>query len=527
MTASTDDLPRIILLGPDPDEPDAEDYPPDAVAMPAARADLYEQMGQLDRALACRKEALRAAEELGVPAWQRAQLGRLGALHLKASQPDQAIECIHRALALPYADDVSRETRLNEEAVLLGLLGHVQREVDPAAALDSLLEARRRYRELGDERWAHQMTGHLGEIYARLKRPAEAIACYEEVLPRTRAEEEFAQLLIVLRALAMLYPGTSDPRAMAYAEEALALAVELGDEGAERDMLTLQGLLCARAGDAAGARARHERALHLGRLSGQPEDVVSTLIDLSTAQMELRDWRAARRTLEELVPLLERSGPPEKLATLECNLGHVLQRLDDLPGSVPHLQKGWDGLRRRGMTEPLGSVGVDLGLGYLRTGRAREAVGVLREAVQHLRRHGGPGQKLMAALEFLGEAHLALKDYASAHAVMEDLLGVVRRVGDQKDLLLALHQAAGTTFYLKRWTQALRLAEEELQVARGLGDREGEANALYSMGVIHGELRHMPKATELVQAALSIFAELGSPQVALAREALQAWRVSS
>jgi tetratricopeptide (TPR) repeat protein len=491
-----------------------------------AEGEAHARAGDLDLALARRREAVDLAVRLRVPAEEFDQLAGLALLHDQRQEVDEAVACCRRALALlDRLPGLPAAERLERRATLLSAAGQTRARKDPAAAIGDLQAAIACYRELKDEERVASAATQLGTALAEAGRLPEAIAAFAEAAAWARDAFHEEGMRLTLKSLTELHVRQGDyPRAIACMEELRQLAVDLEDRPEEREALHTLGTLYYHAGDLPRSRDAHERALHLSRMLGERQHEVKALCELAAVCRGLKDLAGAARHLEQALPIQEELGLSEWRVTTLANLGTNLSGLGRYQAAIAPLEEAFRALRAQEDWLHLAMVGDELGRCRARAGQATRAVEVLEEALAASRKvPDRPPDLEMQILENLGEAHVARGDHRSGAARFEEMLAQARAVGRRAAELLALHQAAGCAFYLKQYRKALRYSEEELALARAAEDREQEADALYAMGVTEGELGNRTRAVALVQAAQAIWAELGSPEVSLAREALQAW----
>jgi predicted ATPase len=120
------------------------------------------------------------------------------------------------------------------------------------------------------------------------------------------------------------------PRVREVADEALALAQDLGNALGMSQALELQGTVACLEGDAHGGRALLEQALHCGRRAGDRGQLERVLFGLGHAARDLGDSARAELAFEELLVSSREDGPLHGTARVLLGLGQVaLERVDD------------------------------------------------------------------------------------------------------------------------------------------------------------------------------------------------------
>jgi non-specific serine/threonine protein kinase len=136
-----------------------------------------------------------------------------------------------------------------------------------------------------------------------------------------------AEALVVAAHTAGLLGDT--PAAVAYAEEGLALARELGDPLALGRSHYAVGVVCAYSGDAARAAAPYEEAVSLLRKSGVTSWEALALAELGDTRLMTGDVAAAVPLLDEALTLLRRVENPFGIAVTLGERAHAARMQGD------------------------------------------------------------------------------------------------------------------------------------------------------------------------------------------------------
>jgi predicted ATPase/DNA-binding CsgD family transcriptional regulator len=132
-----------------------------------------------------------------------------------------------------------------------------------------------------------------------------------------------------LRAAALFVAAklaTEDPdlaTALAYCEESLAIAREVGDPHTIHRTLTQLGHIERGRGRWLAARRYYEEALPLRRTLGDPVTVAVSLTCLGNVAQALREYATARAFYEEGLELARQQGHPGEITTAQHDLGRL------------------------------------------------------------------------------------------------------------------------------------------------------------------------------------------------------------
>src|SRR5690606_19027267 len=149
--------------------------------------------------------------------------------------------------------------------------------------------------------WPQALTGCGYGFMLQLEgRPEEARAEFERSLAAFRAMGERWGSLLALSALADLAAEQGDhASALALADEARAVALDLGSLAEVAECLCRRGDALARTGDPVRARAEYEEAAELSRRVGSADTLARAHCGLGEVALAAGDPAAARKWLEQ------------------------------------------------------------------------------------------------------------------------------------------------------------------------------------------------------------------------------------
>jgi len=243
-------------------------------------ANLYQQTGRMDQAMACHTEALGIHRQLGQRRLEAVELGNFANLHMRARRTAEAEKLYVEALG------IMRETgnRLAEGAFLGNLAGLYSETGRLELALQTFEQAFAILREVGDRRGIGIALTNLASLHIRRDRPDEAERAYCQALELVRETGNRRHEAIALGSLALLRAETGQPeQAKPLFEQALAIHADVQNQY----MLAAHGcdyaLCLVQLGDVA-------RAAEIWRRSA---DTLVQLGDSAGAGLKSVDMRAA------------------------------------------------------------------------------------------------------------------------------------------------------------------------------------------------------------------------------------------
>jgi tetratricopeptide (TPR) repeat protein len=313
-----------------------------------------------------------------------------------------------------------------------------------------------------------------GPLYA-LGEHRRHLAMLGEAEARARALDDRARLVLVLDGMAQVLRITGDSDgAIAVGQQALALAVELGDSALQEQVSYRLGVAYYVIGD-------FGRAAELLRWSVEAADRASgtssihvihvrsvSLVWLARTLSTLGAFAEGQRHGEEALRLATLAGRAFTPALVHGQLGYLYLDQGDLEHAVRVLEPGLALCRASGNRNDLRAIASGLGYASALQGRLAEGRALLEEAISESVRMG------------------ALRSYAYAW-----LSEVCRLAG--------------------RGEEAWQHAGQALDLARQQKARGDEALALYQLGALHAHAAppDVAPAEAYYQQALALAEELG------------------
>jgi len=207
---------------------------------------------------------------------------------------------------------------------------------------------------------------------------------------------------------------------------------------------------------------------------------------------------------------LELAESAEHVATLisACfGLGRLHLRQADFERAIPVLERGLNLTRVWNFRLWLPGLAEDLGAAHICSGRAREAIAILGEAVEvHGAMRGTAGQS--RRLTSLGEAYLRAGQPAEAAVLAERALALARANEERGNEAWALWLQAEVAAHAPGGAGEAAY-ERSMALARELGMRPLEAHCQLGLGRIQRMAHHPDAARQSLGAVIALFGELG------------------
>lgn len=234
---------------------------------------------------------------------------------------DYAREVLHLSEQLQYDQGLARGHQLQ------GIAASVQG--DYPAALESFLIALSIQRKLGDERAVAKNLNNLAGIYFYQRDWEKALHYNQQSLVANRALNDSAGMANAHLARGMMYARMERPaEAKAAFEQALDIFTWRGDSLHMADAYVEMGDVFIGAGRQVTAMRYYQQALAINQRTGDRSGTASALIRLARLYLDARQLSSAERAIDEAMELAQATGSRDQ----RMHIYLLMTRLDSLRG---------------------------------------------------------------------------------------------------------------------------------------------------------------------------------------------------
>ena len=292
--------------------------------------------------------------------------------------------------------------------------------------------------------------------------------------------------------------------------QALAIREAEGGFVEQAESLLWIGRIHRVSGDPAAALPPLESAMELRR-EHAPLTAHPTLLEIGRAQWALGERDAGLATIAEALDLAVSLGSPLRITFLRIELGGLLDRAGRTREAIEMLRLAVESAEEYGYWEHEARAYSKLGTALIYAGELVSARQALERAVERASGHERGRQTVATALNDLGKIDAAHGDFAQALLRHRRALEMQREVGDARYELSTLNLLGITYYWMGRHDLAERYLVDLLGRSREGGNKSKEQLALTNLGnlLIENDGRRDEAVTHL-QAALEIAVERGN-----------------
>jgi non-specific serine/threonine protein kinase len=276
----------------------------------------------------------------------------------------------------------------------------------------------------------------------------------------------------LLRLAAALWPFWEERMHYGEARGWLEAALALGRDAPARDRLAAlagAGTMAWRQSDFAAAIAYHEQALRLARDLGDRDAEAFALNNLGAQAAEQGDFDAARVWFDACLAVAREAGAVLQVIRALHNLAHMQRVQHDSAGALQTMEEVLALAREHDLGWPLPSILDGLGLAATDLGDYDRALALLTESLSTAVVQGNQGnvidgiESLARLAAVTDQADLATRLFGAGDAMREDL-GFRRSPTDVayiEPIMSTLRETLGADGFAAEWTQGRALSPGE------------------------------------------------------------------
>jgi class 3 adenylate cyclase/tetratricopeptide (TPR) repeat protein len=350
----------------------------------------------------------------------------------------------------------------------------------------------------------------LGEREAYLRCMHEALALAE----RLGDEERLARVLAT-RTNALWFAG-DNLRALESGHRAVTLAEAVGRPTHQIHASLNLGLVCQTVREHHRAVALFARVAELLRDGLERERLGRALYpavlarnELAASYGQLGKFDSAMAITEEALGIAEALGHSTTLLTARLGSCENLVRRGDFHDAIPRLEVTIQALRDAGLLVWAVSASAMLGYAYAMTGRLREGITLLREAIEQAARGRRTHEARWTA--HLCEALLRDGQVAEARELAERALGLARERGErgtEARILYLLGEIFAQSLGQDERAAAERHYVAALALAEQLGMRPLVAHCHLGLGRLYRKTSQLEQAREHLATATTMYRDM-------------------
>ena len=292
--------------------------------------------------------------------------------------------------------------------------------------------------------------------------------------------------------------------ALAYYQQALAIAREVGDRAEEGTTLHNIGGVYHAQGRYEEALAYHQQALAIAREVGDRAGEGTTLTSIGLVYHAQGRYEEALGYYQQALAIRREVGDRAGEGVTLNNIGGVYDNQGRYEEALEYYQQALAIAREVGDRAEEGRSLNNIGGVYHAQGRYEEALEYLQQALA-IRREVGDRAGEETTLHNIGMVYDDQGRYEEALEYLQQALEIEREVGDRDGEGRTLTGIGGVYYAQGQYEEALGYFQQALAIFREVGDRAGEGTTLHNIGMVYDAQGQYEEALDCYEQAMSTF----------------------
>jgi len=299
----------------------------------------------------------------------------------------------------------------------------------------------------------------------------------------------------ILKALARLYKRNNPEKSLAYAKEALSVAIDAKNRALQAEALNEAAVPLMLMQQNSKAIELLLESLPILDSLGDKIGYARTMNNLGIAYSQNESNENALKCYLSVLPYFESVGDSAKTGLVFMNLGLLYERLKKYPEALRTSYKALDIFTALGDKQKISDVSVNLGLIYTSSGNFSKADSFLLKAVEYYRTTGNKFG-LTVALNNVAKMYLAKKDYVQAKRWFEQILPMIRELNNHWAEASVYLDLATISSDQGKWSEALQLLESASHLNSPSDDPSLQSQIYFAKYRIYDTIGNAGKALE-------------------------------
>ncbi|OQY99652.1 MAG: hypothetical protein B6D41_01085 [Chloroflexi bacterium UTCFX4] len=427
----------------------------------------FQNIGDYERALPLREQAMKMAEEIGDRNLIATNLHNRGMLERNKGNYPEALRLLNECLEL--------RIRLGDKLGIASSLGQI---------------------------------GNVAQVQGNY---TEALRLFSQSMEMSEEIEDKRGIATSLEQMGTLAEWQNNhSEAQRLFDQSLKLRQELGDQSGIAQLLYHMGITAKAQGNYPEAIHLFEESLQLKQKLGDKGGIANILYAHEEIEREQGNDLEASQIFDERLQLLHELGDKHSVANTILNAGfqaRVRGKYTEAREMLVHATAIFRELSdKRGIARGLSEIGV-VAQHQGSYGEALERYGESLQLFQELEdRHG-----IADILHQMGNVAYWQGHYGEALRFYQESLQLTQLIGDKRGIASTLHQLGMVAQQQGNYGEALRLYGESLNLKKEVGDKHGIANSIEQSGQVVQLTGELKDALKYFLDALSRFIKLESP----------------
>jgi tetratricopeptide (TPR) repeat protein len=271
-------------------------------------------------------------------------------------------------------------------------------------------------------------------------------------------------------------------RAIAFYQQSLDIAKEIGDIRGESNSLNNLGNAYDSLGQYQRAIAFHQQSLDIAKDIRDIQGESNSLNNLGNAYYSLGQYERAIAFYQQSLDIAKEIGDIRGESNSLGNLGNAYKSLGQYERAIAFYQQSLDIKKEIRDIQGESNSLIGLGNAYNSLGQYERAIDFYQQSLD-IAKEIGDIQGESNSLIGLGNAYYSLGQYERAIAFYQQSLDIAKKIGDIQGESNSLNNLGSAYYSLGQYERAIAFHQQSLDIAKEIGDIRGEANTWFNLGL--------------------------------------------
>ncbi len=345
---------------------------------------------------------------------------------------------------------------------------------------------------------------------------------YNRIIPEVKRETRAS----LVHNLGILYANRGEyDKALALYEESLKLFEEIGNRSGVAVSLLQIGIIHHHRGEYDKAMTQYEESLEIEEEIGNRSGAAKSLHGIGNIHFVWNEYDKALNRYNESLRIFEEIGKRSDMAGVIHQIGIIHDKRGELDKALNRYEESLKIKEEIGDRSGVASSFHQIGMIHQERGEYDKALARYEESLK-ITEEIGNRSGVAHSLHQIGNIHYLRDEYYKALDRYEESLKIEEEIGDRAGVANSLHQIGMLHQNRGEYDMALARYEESLKIEEEIGDRTGMAGSQTNIGQLLFEQGKYAQSFQYSLIALSILAELKSPDSAIVLRDLKRLRAA-
>jgi tetratricopeptide (TPR) repeat protein len=276
-------------------------------------------------------------------------------------------------------------------------------------------------------------------------------------------------------------------------------------------------------GDYKTAMQFHQQVRQVFEEAGDRHNVAAALHNIGVLHQNQGEYPQALEFYQQSLKIKEEISDRAGVASSLHQIGNLHNLQGEYPQALEFYQQSLKILDETGDRAGVATNLHNIGMVHHDQGEYPKALEFYQQSLK-IKEEIGNRAGVASSLHQIGMLYQDQGEYPKALEFYQQSLKILEEIGNRAGVASSLHQIGNLQYLQGEYPQALEFYQSSLQIAEEIGDRAGVAGSLGQLGLLYEKTDQLENAIQALVKAFLLFAGMGMPQTAQAKNNLHRLR---